>query len=225
MQFTNTIAAMKTLGDVVRERRKALGLTLEKVANEIPDYDAGNLSRFERNVSSLQLEKLDALAAALRTTPAELFALRAEEAQPHYNVVPHELTGRRIPVISWVQAGAWTGLVDNFAPGQADEWITPEEPMGSRAYALRVRGDSMSNPSGLPTFPEGIVILVEPEVEAKPGDFVVVRFGDDEATFKKLTRESGRFYLTPLNPRYPVVELPLDAIFCGVVRGAQFKVR
>ncbi|WP_428421929.1 LexA family protein [Methylibium sp.] len=198
------------------------------MANQIPDYDAGNLSRFERNISSLQLDKIDYLALALRTTAAGLFQAREIEDPNHgaYNVVPTELTGTRIPIVSWVLGGFGGAAVDNFQPGDADDWVTPEEPMSPRAFALRVRGNSMSNPDGLPTFPEGIVVMVEPDIEAKTGDFVIVRCnGDEEATFKQLTRESGRFYLTPLNPRYPVVELPTDAVICGVVREAQFKVR
>lgn len=209
----------------MRERRKALGLTLEQVANEVPGYDAGNLSRFERNLSSIQLDKLDRIAEVLRTTVGSLYELRVGEPGALYNVEPATLASRDVPLISWVQAGQWTALVDNFQPGDSDHWVTPAERVGRRAFALRVRGDSMLNPNGLPTFPEGIVIIVEPDVEPKPGDFVIVRWNDEDATFKQLTRESGRYYLTPLNPRYPVVELPHDAVFCGVVREAQFRVR
>jgi SOS-response transcriptional repressor LexA len=227
--------AMKTLGQVVRDRRKALHLTLEDVANQIPGYDAANLSRFERGLNSIQIEKLDQLAAALHIRPADLYSQRDVENgvvldpsfhRTQYNVVPTVLNGRRLPVISNVQAGMWTGIADNFHPGDAEDWVTPEEPMSRRAFALRVSGDSMLNPAGLPTFPEGIIIMVEPDLEAKAGDFVVVRCnGDEEATFKKLTRESGAFLLTPLNPRYPVVPLPPDAVICGVVREAQFRLR
>lgn len=220
---------MKSLGEVVRARRKALGLTLEAVANQIPGYDAGNLSRFERGMGSIHLDKLDAIAAVLQLSVGEMYAMRehsASEQNGHYNVTPSALTGKRLPVVSWVQAGVWSGIADNFHPGDADDWVTPEDPMGIHAYALRVRGDSMANPAGLPTFPEGMIIMIEPDVEPKTGDFVIVRCnGDEEATFKKLTRESGTYYLTPLNPRYPVVPLPKDAVFCGVVREAQFKVR
>lgn len=217
---------MKALGEVIRAMRKQRHMTLEQLANAIPDYDASNLSRFERGVNSITIDKLELLAQALGTSIETIYSMRsASDVEAKYNVTPDVLNGKRIPVISWVQAGMWTALADNFQPGQADDWVTPEETMSREAYALRVRGDSMLSPAGLPTFPDGIIIMVEPSVEAKTGDFVVVRWNDEDATFKQLTRESGRYYLTPLNPRYPVVELPSDAVFCGVVKEAQFRLR
>ena len=217
---------MKALGEVIRAMRKQRHMTLEQLANAIPDYDASNLSRFERGVNSITIDKLELLAEALGTSIETIYSMRsASDVEAKYNVTPGVLNGKRIPVISWVQAGMWTALADNFQPGQADDWVTPEETMSREAYALRVRGDSMLSPAGLPTFPDGIIIMVEPSVEAKTGDFVVVRWNDEDATFKQLTRESGRYYLTPLNPRYPVVELPSDAVFCGVVKEAQFRLR
>jgi SOS-response transcriptional repressor LexA len=90
--------------------------------------------------------------------------------------------------------------------------------VGPHAYALRVVGDSMTNPHGSPSFPEGTVIILDPEREAAPGKYVVVRQkGDSEVTFKQLVRDGGRFYLKPLNPRYPILEMNEDAVICGVL--------
>jgi hypothetical protein len=44
---------------------------------------------------------------------------------------------------------------------------------------LRVQGDSMT-----PDFPHGCIIVVEPELDPLPGDYVIAKNGDDEATFK-----------------------------------------
>jgi SOS-response transcriptional repressor LexA len=134
-----------------------------------------------------------------------------------------ELKGR-VPLISWVQAGNWSSVVDNFHPGQADEWIETTVPVRQHTYALRVNGDSMTNPSGSPSFPHGIIIIVEPEVEAIPGAFVVVRQNnDEECTFKQLVKDAGVFFLKPLNPAYPLMRLAEDAVICGVVREATMR--
>ncbi len=42
----------------------------------------------------------------------------------------------RVPVISSVQAGAWAEIVDNFEPGDADEWIPVYRKVGKHAFAL-----------------------------------------------------------------------------------------
>jgi SOS-response transcriptional repressor LexA len=129
----------------------------------------------------------------------------------------------RVPIISWVQAGSWSAAVDNFHPGDAEDWAPTTVPIRQHTYALRVRGDSMTNPNGEPTFPDGQVIVVEPEAIGSPADmvnqFVIVkRAGDDEATFKQLVRDGGMFLLKPLNPQWPMMQLKEGDVFCGVVR-------
>jgi SOS-response transcriptional repressor LexA len=120
----------------------------------------------------------------------------------------------RVPLISWVTAGHWREVVDNFQPGDAEQWVETTKRVGAAAFALRVRGDSME-----PRCPDGATIIVDPERDAVNGSLVVVRLQDDaEATFKRLVIEGGRRFLAPLNPRYPVLEITGPAVICGVVR-------
>lgn len=91
---------------------------------------------------------------------------------------------------------------------------------GSRSFVLRVRGESMLNPNGRPSFQDGDLIFVDPDLQAKNGSLVVVQLDDEqEATFKKLVIEGERRYLRPLNPAWPeqVVQITGDATICGVV--------
>ena len=134
----------------------------------------------------------------------------------------------KVPLISWVQAGQWAEVIDQLKPGDAEEWIPTSVPIHKHTYALRVKGDSMRNPDGDPTFPHGSVIIVEPDSIDAPdrlvGSLVIVRrTGDDEATFKKLVRDAGKFYLMPLNPQYPRLELQEGDAFCGVVRSKEMR--
>lgn len=118
-----------------------------------------------------------------------------------------------IPLISWVRAGKGTEAVDLFSPGIAEEWIDVPKPLGRGCFALRVVGDSME-----PKFPEGCVIVCDPNVEAAHGKYVVARVGKDgAATFKQLVVDGGRKFLKPLNPRYQITELDQDARISGVV--------
>lgn len=61
------------LGSALRQRRKALGLTLQELAKRI-EADSGNLSRIERSEQGLSEAMLRRLCAALDCTPAFLYA-------------------------------------------------------------------------------------------------------------------------------------------------------
>lgn len=122
----------------------------------------------------------------------------------------------KVPLISWVQAGDYKAVIDNLAPGDAEEWIGTEAPVRKHTYALRVVGDSME-----PEFPEGSIIIVEPTLLADPGNYVIVRNGEHEATFKQLIRDGADWLLKPVNPRYPIKPMPRDAQVVGVVRERQ----
>jgi len=140
------------------------------------------------------------------------------QPRPDQNVSPARDLNREVPLISWVQAGDWNNLVDNFQPGDADRWVATYAKVSKHAFALRIVGDSMTNPSGAPSFPEGTIIIVDPERAAQPGRFVVVRQNvDTECTFKQLVRDAGKHYLKPLNPRYPLLEMLPDAVIAGVL--------
>lgn len=118
----------------------------------------------------------------------------------------------KVPLISWVQAGQWCDISDQFQPGDAESWRETTARAGENAYALRIVGDSME-----PTIPRGSVVIVDPAIEAVNGRVVVVRQkGDSEATIKRLVIEGGVRYLKPDNPRYPIMEMRADAVICGV---------
>lgn len=123
--------------------------------------------------------------------------------KPSSNVAPAAIGARSIPLISYVQAGCWTDVVDSFAPGAGDEYLLTDLELSSSAFALKIKGDSM-----LPEFKEGDRVIIDPAVSPLPGDYVVAKNGDEEATFKKYrprgTTESGQpvFELVPLNEDY-----------------------
>ena len=134
------------------------------------------------------------------------------------NVTPARDLRNEVPLISWVQAGDWRNLEDNFHAGDAERWVATNASVGKHSFALRIVGDSMTNPGGAPSFPEGTIIIVDPEREASTGRYVVVRQkSDTECTFKQLVRDAGKHYLKPLNPRYPLLEMLPDAVICGVL--------
>lgn len=128
-----------------------------------------------------------------------------------------------VPLISWVQAGHWKEVIDIFDPSD-HEWLPTTYKVRRHTYALRVCNDSMVTTEGNRSFPEGCIIIVEPEEEAVDKSFVIVRQNGNEATFKQLIRDGGRWYLKPLNKQYDIMELQPDAVICGVVKKMEMDV-
>ena len=119
------------------------------------------------------------------------------------------------PLVSWVQAGAWTEVGGAFTAEDAEALLPCPVRCSDETFVLRVRGESME-----PRFHDGDLIFVDPTVSPDHGRFVVVRGEDSgEATFKQLIVEGERKYLKALNPDWPerIIESDSTAAIGGVV--------
>ncbi|CAH5275465.1 LexA family protein [Klebsiella michiganensis] len=131
---------------------------------------------------------------------------------------------RKVPVLSWVQAGSFTETKPSEIFNDADKWVETSLRIGDNSFALEVKGDSMTNPYGLPTIPEGATVIIDPDGEALHGKIVVARIdGTNEATVKKLVIDGPQKFLVPLNPRYPNIPINGNCVIIGVVKGVQYE--
>ncbi|MBD8666567.1 peptidase S24 [Pseudomonas lurida] len=125
----------------------------------------------------------------------------------------------KVPLISWVQAGAWCEA--NFEQPDSESWLSCPVAISGSGYALKVLGDSMTNPGPGRSYPAGCIIFVDPDTETKTGDRVIARVPrTNEATFKILVEDAGRQYLRPINPQYPIIDITEETHICGKVVGA-----
>lgn len=126
-----------------------------------------------------------------------------------------------VPLLSSVQAGNFKELVNNYTDSDNEaERIPTSVPVNQYTFALRVEGDSME-----PDFQEGMIIIVEPELDPLPNDFVIVKNGSEESTFKQLVKDGSDWYLKPLNDRYPMKAFAADMRVVGVVRAVEKRFR
>ncbi|MPX91392.1 S24 family peptidase [Salinivibrio sp. VYel1] len=197
-----------TIGDRVKQRRVELGLTQDelarRVAKRLPEMKFSRIS-----ISNLELgiqkgvkdRVLVALTYELNCRAQWLAFgdLPVEEQDSiQSNVSPGPKVEQKCPLISWVQAGAFTAI--NEYPEQDYEYYPCPSRCGPRTFILTVRGDSM-----LDRFCEGDLIYVDPDiVEPEHGKFVVAQLEEsNEATFKQLQIIDGQKILKALNPNYP----------------------
>lgn len=188
-----------SIGDNIRKLRQARGWKILELASRV-DSDVGNISRLERGKQGYSDEMLQKIASALGCSVADLFA----GADGAANVGPAPLGSRRIPLISHVQAGCMTEIVDPYSVGDAADWLITDLDLSSAAFALEIKGESM-----LPEFSPGDRVIIDPSIIPDPGNYVVAKNGDNEATFKKYRprgineRGDQVFELVPLNEDYP----------------------
>lgn len=129
------------------------------------------------------------------------------------NITPAPIDLCRIPIISYVQAGCWTESVECRDLDGSIKYITTDLDVGHRTFAAEIQGDSMQ-----PEFVEGDVVLIDPDEPYRPGDYVMAKNGEHEATFKKYKSRGhtaeGRelFDLVPLNDSYPTLHSDISQI-------------
>ena len=194
------------LGKRVEKRRIQLGMTQAQLGliaglaqNSIHNIESGETKR---------PRKIDALAEALNCTPEYLLfgigETQADKKSENSNVAPGPTLKAAVPLISWVQAGAWSEISEIKAY-DAERYLCPVN-CSDLTFALKVQGVSME-----PKFFDGDLIFVDPEAECIHGSYVVARLDDNnEATFKQLIIESGQKFLKAANPNWPEQLIPIN---------------
>lgn len=115
---------------------------------------------------------------------------------------------RKLQVVGRVQAGP-DGLlhIDDFAPGHGDGymlwWATCAD-----AYALRIRGESMS-----PRYLPGEFVGVDPCSDVTPNDEVIVILKDDRRMIKRLLwQRDDQACFESVNKNFPNIVFDLEEI-------------
>jgi SOS-response transcriptional repressor LexA len=229
--MTIELAELKDRLAFAREKRGfSQGLLAEKAGVTqvtIAHLESGR-SRTSKKLVSIA-RGLGISAEWLETGAAAEENLALLEGKQSTNVAPLEQPQRlyRYPVLSWVAAGNWSEAVEPFEPGAADRFELTDYKGKGQSFWLEVKGDSMTSLSG-ESIPEGVMILVDTGLEARPGDLVVARLLSDsssEATFKMLVSDAGQRYLKPLNPAYRMIPIDEKCQIIGVVTESKRKHR
>src|SRR5271155_713315 len=154
------------------------------------------------------LEKLEAARLIIRRAHSRGVQLTKGSATP---------SGVQLPLFASIPAG----LAEQFEGTEAPEKLrfiptTLGISNPGRAFAVRVRGDSMID-AGI--FSGDIVVLEQKE--AKPGDIVAALI-DGENTLKRLVKDGNRLYLKAENENYPNLhpaeKLELQGVVVSVLR-------
>jgi SOS-response transcriptional repressor LexA len=190
-------ATIQRMRNRISELREARGWSQQELADRLKTtrQTVFRLEKNQRRVSDVWIGKL---TAVFDCAPGDLFAAPDPSTAR---------TGHALPVIDYVQAGAWTSPADPYAKGDGMAHVFPATRVGPKAFALQIRGDSME-----PEFREGDRVIVDPALDPLPGDFVVAKLEDEqEATFKKYrplgAGKAAAIELIALNPDWPALRI------------------
>lgn len=112
---------------------------------------------------------------------------------------------RHVPLVGEVAAGT-----DVLAQENVEEIMpVPADFTGDGdLFMLRVRGDSMIDAGIL----DGDFVIVQSQVEVRPGEIVVAGIPGEEATVKTFGRDGDQVVLTPHNPRLEPMVFAADEV-------------
>ncbi|WP_339617225.1 LexA family transcriptional regulator [uncultured Gilvimarinus sp.] len=211
---------MKTIAERIKYLLKNSPMTQKAVAAAIGARES-SITQWKNGEHTPDSENLQKLARVLSTTTE--YILYGEDAGIREGGALYQMEVRKVPLISSIDAGSWGEVIDNFQPGDADEWINTSARVSKQAFALRVKGDSMTNPYGSPSIPEGAIVIVDPNIEATSGKIVVAKLTDSqEATIKRLIMDGPNTYLKPLNPEYKAIPVNGNCTIVGVALKVEF---
>ena len=186
-----------TTGERMKQRRKEIGFSAEKVAERL-GVSPATIYRYEKgDIEKVPVDSLAELAKILQTTPAYLMGWKEqpEPKQPKKPIIPPGFEPmpkmKKVPLIGSIACGDPITAIQK-REGEID---VPEDIRCD--FALRCRGDSMIG-AGIHDG-DAVYIHIQPEVEN--GEIAAVRIGE-EATLKRVYFHTDYIELRPENPAY-----------------------
>lgn len=169
----------------IAEARKRYGLSQLDLANAIGTTQQ-QVAKWESGKVDPRVSSLEKIAGALGVSLSFLLGL---DDDPNFINV-HPVPTVRIPILGRIAAGT-----PREAFAASDEWHdTPTTLVEHRkgCFWLVVAGNSMNR-----LFPEGSLVLIDPDAEVRDGDVAAVFVNGDDATIKRVEYDSGVVTLYP----------------------------
>lgn len=193
---------IETLGQRIKEQRKALKLTQAGLARKMKGVSHAAISQWETDTTKPNSDNLLDLSIIFNCELSWLLRGYSKETEP-VSVTPYSpIDEIRLPIYDWETLGKLKECDTTPLVKQAHEYVMTDFKMSKNAFGLKIQDDSM-----YPEFKQGDVIIIDPDVEPQAGEFVIAKYGD-EFIFRKFKLDndnSGQikhFILIPLNDDY-----------------------
>ncbi len=152
----------------------------------------------------------DPRASTLKTL-ANFFNISIDQllgTQPLLRKHTHAIS---IPLISWQHALKWSRYIKELTPSNWKKWVSIQHDSPS-CYAL------LSKAAMTPRFPQGTILIINPDLEPEDGDLVVIhQQSSAEATLREYFDDGLIKYLKPIIPDLQKEKLDKSKICLGVL--------
>ena len=190
---------MNNLSNVLKRRRKELGLTLLQVAEAMGVSEA-TVQRWESgSIKSVRYDKIDKLAKVLKVEPAEIMGWdtpkqKSDKLEKFSADIIDLSNMKRIPILGRIRAG-----MPIYAAENIEGYTLTDLNGGAEYFGLRVTGDSMN----AARIHEGDIVIVRRQDIVENGQIAVVLIDGQDATLKRFNRDGDIVTLMPqsTNPK------------------------
>lgn len=173
---------MSTIGERIKKRRLALGLSVDQVAKQL-GKDRATVYRYESDeIGNMPLSIIEPLARILGVSPA--YIMGWESIEESFEV-------KKIPVLGKIAAGE-----PILACEEHCEYVVLNHDVNVD-FCLRVKGDSMVNAR----IQDGDLVFIKKQPTVENGEIAAVLI-DDEVTLKRVYITDEGIILKPENSAY-----------------------
>ena len=172
------------VGKRIKNRRKELGMSAEKLA-ELINKNRATIYRYEKNeIENMPYDVIEPLAKVLNVSPAYLMGW--EDQATSLDSLPV----KQIPVVSQISAGLPIYSEENLI--DYTYIATKNLSADKELFGLKVSGDSMDK-----EFKDGEVVVVEKDSVVENGQIGVVMINGYNATVKRVRYNDDQLILLP----------------------------
>ena len=196
----------KEIGVRIESRRKALGYTLDFVAEQVGVAKSTILRYEQGTIQKIKTPVIASIAKVLRVAP-EWICCKTDDMFLNLNAYPHSAVSynpaTRIPILGRIAAG-----YPLYAEEHIEGYTYIDTPEDGEYFGLVVSGDSMD----AARIQDGDLLIVRRQSCVDNGDIAVVLVNGCDATVKRFYRHDNMVTLVPQssNPRHVPQMYDLD---------------
>lgn len=174
----------------IKKAREMSGLTQPQAA-KLSGIALGTLRRWEQGINEPDIDSINLLADLYKVSTDFMLGSGFADRSA---VLVSDMT---LPVFGRIAAGTPR---EALASSDSTHWVSPGlADKHPHAFWLTVSGNSMNR-----LFPDGSLVLIDPDAETRNGDVAVVFVNGDDATLKRVYFEGSSVRLHPesYDPEY-----------------------
>ena len=202
-----------TTGERMKQRRKEIGFSAEKVAERL-GVSPATIYRYEKgDIEKVPVDSLAELAKILQTTPAYLMGWEEQPTPKPTSPAPIPPGFQPMPEMDMVPL---VGRIACGTPITAEQNVERMVCVPSKwrsTFTLTCKGDSME-----PRIHDGDLVAIRSQPNVENGEIAAVRI-DGEATLKHVYLHDSFIELRPENPAFNSIILSREDMNNVVIEG------